>query len=95
MGQLAGRFTPAVYACDVEINREVVIYARETAQSPGGLPLGSRTGRGGGGNKAGDCCVSYTPFSIYAFKMTHTYYLDENKSYFKKAISMPLFDLSS
>lgn len=53
MGQLAGRFTPAVYACDVEINREVVIYARETAQSPGGLPLGSRTGRGGGGIKRG------------------------------------------
>lgn len=68
----------------MEINIEVVIHAREIAQSPGGLPLGSRTGRAAGGDKAGDCWVYYTPFIIYAFKMTHTYYLDENKVILKK-----------
>ena len=47
--RLAGHFTPAVYACDVEINKEVVIHAREIAQSPRELPLGSRAGRGGEG----------------------------------------------
>ena len=33
LGWLAGHFAPAVYACDMEINIEVVIHAREIAQS--------------------------------------------------------------
>lgn len=65
-----------------------------SSKSPRELPLGSRTGRGGEEWHRRLLDILYTFYS-YAFKMTHTYYLDVNTSYFKKTIGMPLFNLSN
>lgn len=64
LGWLAGHFAPAVYACDMEINIEVVIHAREIAQSVLGSCLwGAGLGEVGK-DDAGDCWIYYTPFIL-------------------------------
>ena len=65
---LAGHFAPAVYACDVEINIEVVLHARARAQRVLGSCLWGAGLEEVGRDEAGDCWMYYTPFILMLLK---------------------------